>query len=254
MTRQTGKQTTTGSAASRRTRATPVSKAAAPKPAAKPAASNEAPKAADPKPVPKAGVSGVAAPGSTEASEVKAAIRESQDAVERSLKTVADTADRAVAETKQAAASARKAAAETVGNGYDQAAAAAETRVGQALPGTGVLLDQAAETQKQVMDAALAAGETMASALEEIGDTVLACNRQALDDSLEFARKFVDCGSLQDMVELQSWMAKKQFDTLLGEQARFSDAAMKAFGGMAEPLQHQFERAAAAYTGRLHTR
>lgn len=166
------------------------------------------------------------------------------ESVEKTLKASQAAAEKAVKASKETAEKAYKAGSDAVTKAYDQAFAAAKDQVQKTFPQAAEKFDEFAGFQKANLAALFTAGSVAMKGIETLGDEILALNKKAMEDSLAGAKKLMDCKTVQDIMELQSDLARAQFEQMFATGTKFSEMCVKVASEVTEPLQVHFSKAA----------
>lgn len=162
--------------------------------------------------------------------------QESADKALKAHQAAAATAVAAGKETAETAEKALKAGTEAISRAYDQAFGACMDAIDKAFPPAGGRFRDLAGLQRANLEAAFAAGSRAMKNAEAISEHVLAFNRKAMEDGVATAKKLLECKTIQDVVELQTDVARAQLDTVLAESGRLADLAIEFAGAFAEPM------------------
>lgn len=162
--------------------------------------------------------------------------QESADKALKAHQAAAATAVAAGKETAETAEKALKAGTEAISRAYDQAFGACMDAIDKAFPPAGGRFGDLAGLQRANLEAAFAAGSRAMKNAEAISEHVLAFNRKAMEDGVATAKKLLECKTIQDVVELQTDVARAQLDTVLAESGRLAELAIEFAGAFAEPM------------------
>ncbi|MBL8662155.1 MAG: phasin family protein [Candidatus Odyssella sp.] len=165
-----------------------------------------------------------------------------QESADKALKAhqaaaaTAVAAGKETAQTTETAEKALKAGTEAISRAYDQAFGACMDAIDKAFPPAGGRFGDLAGLQRANLEAAFAAGSRAMKNAEALSEHVLAFNRKAMEDGVATAKKLLECKTIQDVVELQTDVARAQLDTVLAESGRLADLAIEFAGAFAEPM------------------
>ncbi len=122
----------------------------------------------------------------------------------------------------------------------EQAVAATKEQVEKASTAALKGYDEFAALNKEAMDAYVKAGNVMAKGMEDLGKTVFAFAQSQAETSVSAAKALMTAKTLNDVVEIQSDLARTQFDALVAEGTKVSEMSLKVANESVEPIQAQF--------------
>jgi phasin family protein len=160
-----------------------------------------------------------------------------QETVEKTLKANQDAAAKAMKVGKETAEKAFKAGSEAVTKAYDNACSAAKETVQKTFPQAAARFDELTGLQRGNLEAFFSAGTVAMKNAETLSEEVVAFGKKAMEDSAANAKKFMECKTMQDVVELQTDLACAQLESMLAQGTKFTDLALKMAGEIVEPMQ-----------------
>jgi phasin family protein len=160
-----------------------------------------------------------------------------QETVEKTLKANQDAAVKAMKVGKETAEKALKAGSDAMTKVYDQACSAAKETVQKTFPQAAARFEELTGLQRGNLEAFFSAGTVAMKNVETLSEEMLAFNKKAMEDGVANAKKFMDCKTMQDVVELQTNLARTQLEAMLAQSTKFTDLALKMTGEIVEPMQ-----------------
>lgn len=121
----------------------------------------------------------------------------------------------------------------------EQAVAATKEQVEKASSAALKGYDEFASLQKDSMDAFVKASNIMAKGYEEIGKAAFAFAQTSAEANVEAAKSLMAAKTINDVVEIQSDLARNQFDKFVAEGTKISELGVKVTNEAFEPLQAQ---------------
>ncbi|MFZ9759738.1 MAG: phasin family protein [Burkholderiaceae bacterium] len=100
--------------------------------------------------------------------------------------------------------------------------------------------DELASLNKEQADALLAAANSLSRGIEEMGKSYAAFAQSALDSYMEAGKALLTARSLNDVVDIQTSLARSSMDAAVNESTKVSEMVMKATGEALQPLQSCF--------------
>ena len=94
------------------------------------------------------------------------------------------------------------------------------------------------------VEALVAASKIAARGVETIGQEVAEFSRKSFEEASATLRSFAEVKSPTDFFRLQSEFARSQFDSMIAESSKLSEAMIKIAGEVAEPLTSRYSVAA----------
>jgi phasin family protein len=104
--------------------------------------------------------------------------------------------------------------------------------------------EELTEFGKGNVEAIVAASKIAAKGVESIGQEVAEFGRKSFEEASATLRSFAEVKSPTDFFRLQSDFARSQFDSLIAESSKMSEAMIKLAGDVAEPLTSRYSVAA----------
>lgn len=96
--------------------------------------------------------------------------------------------------------------------------------------------EEASAVAKEALDAVVASSEVLSQGLQYLGDAVYGLTQQSIDDGIEAGKQILAAKTFRELVDLQSSLAKTQFDRLLAEAPRLGDLSVKLVEDTVAPL------------------
>ena len=106
------------------------------------------------------------------------------------------------------------------------------------------IAEELTELTKGNVEALVASTKVAAKAVETIGQEVAEFSRKSFEDASTALKGFADVKSPTDLFRLQSEFARTQFDSMVAESSRMSEAMIKLTGDMFEPITSRYSVAA----------
>lgn len=122
----------------------------------------------------------------------------------------------------------------------EQAVAATKEQVEKASTAALKGYDEFATVNKDTMDAYVKASNVVAKGMEDMGKTMFAFAQAQTEANVAAAKKMMAAKTINDFVEIQSDLARSQFDAYVAEGTKVSEMALKVANEAAEPIQVQF--------------
>jgi phasin family protein len=94
------------------------------------------------------------------------------------------------------------------------------------------------------VEALVASTKIAAKGVEKIGQEVAEFSRKSFEDASAAIRSFADIKSPADLFRLQGEFARTQFDSMISESSKMSEAVIKLAGDVMEPLSSRASLAA----------
>lgn len=137
----------------------------------------------------------------------------------------------------------------------EQAVAATREQVDHAVAATREQMEKASTAtikgysdinsfNKDGIDAVVASGSILAKGFEELGKVYFLYGRQAVKTNTDAAKRLMGAKTLSDVVEIQSELARENFDRMVAEGTKLSEIGTKVATDSFAPLQQQITRAA----------
>jgi phasin family protein len=122
----------------------------------------------------------------------------------------------------------------------EKAVAATKDQVEKASTAALKGYDEMAVMQKDTMDAYVKAGNVMAKGMEDLGKAMVAFAQSQAEANVKAAKALMGAKTINDFVEIQSDLARSQFDSFVAESNKVSEMALKVANEANEPIQAQF--------------
>lgn len=161
----------------------------------------------------------------------KAAAQTQNKAVETfeaTAKTSQETVEKAVKVSSEAAA-----------KQYEQAVTLTKEQVEKTSNAMFKGYDEISAINKQNLDAMVQSSSIFAKGFEAIGKEFFSYTQNALEMNVAGTKALFGAKSLKDVVDLQSEMARKSFDTALAESAKLTEMSVEVTNKAFKPLQDQ---------------
>ena len=104
--------------------------------------------------------------------------------------------------------------------------------------------EEMTEFSKGNVEAIVAASKIAAKGVESIGQDVAEFGRKSFEDASATLRSFAEVKSPTDFFRLQGEFARSQFDSMIAESSKMSEAMIKLAGEVVEPLTSRYSVAA----------
>lgn len=132
-----------------------------------------------------------------------------------------------------------KAGSEAATKQYEQAVALTKEQVEKTSNAMFKGYDEFSSINKQNLDAVVKSSTLFAQGFEAISKEFFAFTQSALEMNVANAKALLGAKSLKDVVDLQSEMARKSFDTALAESAKLTEMSVEVTNKAFKPLQDQ---------------
>ena len=129
-----------------------------------------------------------------------------------------------------------KAGTEALNTGYAQAMAMTKEQVGTYFPSAAKGFDEFAGFGKDNLDAAFEFGSVAAKGFEAISKEFMAFNQKALEANMEKATALLGCKTVQDLVEVQTDIARGNFDEFVAQGTKITEISVKAANEAVGPI------------------
>ena len=106
------------------------------------------------------------------------------------------------------------------------------------------IAEEMTELTKGNVEALVASTKIAAKGVEKIGQEVAEFSRKSFEDASAAIRSFADIKSPADLFRLQGEFARTQFDSMISESSKMSEAVIKLAGDVMEPLSSRASLAA----------
>lgn len=121
----------------------------------------------------------------------------------------------------------------------EQAVAATKDHVEKASTAALKGYDEFSSMNKDAVDAYVQAGNVFAKGFEEMGKTMFAFAQSQADSNAAAAKAMMAAKTINEVVEIQSELARSQFDAYVAETTKVSEMSMKYTNDAVEPIQAQ---------------
>jgi phasin family protein len=121
----------------------------------------------------------------------------------------------------------------------EQAVAATKEQVEKASTAALKGYDEFASMNKSSMDAFVKSSNIMAKGMEDLGKTYFAFAQSAAEQNVAAAKKLMTAKTINDVVDIQSEVARTSFDAWVAEATKMSEMSMKVANEAFEPIQSQ---------------
>ena len=122
----------------------------------------------------------------------------------------------------------------------EQAVAATKEQVEKASTVALKSYDDFASYNKDAVDAYVKAGNVMSKGFEDLGKTIFAFAQSQAESNVSAAKAMMSAKTLNDLVEIQTDLARSQFDAFVAESTKVSEMSLKVANETVEPIQAQF--------------
>jgi len=173
------------------------------------------------------------------AKKIEDVVTAGQESVEIAVKAGQETIEKAAKagkENAEKAAKAAKAGTDALSNGYDRYLALTREQLEKVLPEAFGKFDVFTNYGKGTADAFLKAGDVAAKAFETIGDDVAAYQRRVWDDSITNTKALFGCKTFEEVIELQTTVARTQFDKFVSDSTKLGELSLKTVNQVLEPI------------------
>lgn len=89
---------------------------------------------------------------------------------------------------------------------------------------------------KSALDAVVVSSEVLQQGLQDLGGTVYELAQQSLDESIAASKQMLAAKTLREVMDVQSTLAKSQFDRLLDEAPRLGGRSVKLVEDALAPI------------------
>jgi phasin family protein len=134
--------------------------------------------------------------------------------------------------------------ANQVADGVQAAFGQANERAKTAFDRNVRVAEELSELTKGNVEALVASTKLVAKGVERIGQDVADFNRKSFEDASAAIKGFAEVKSPTDFFRLQGEFARTQFDALIAESSKLSEAVVKLAGEVAEPITNRYTIAA----------
>jgi phasin family protein len=106
------------------------------------------------------------------------------------------------------------------------------------------LLEELTDLTRGNVEALVASSKLAAKGVETLSQEAAEYGRKSFEEASSALRSFAEIKSPTDLFKLQSEFAKSQFDSIVAQNSKLSEAALKLAGEMIEPLSSRYSVAA----------
>jgi phasin family protein len=106
------------------------------------------------------------------------------------------------------------------------------------------LVEELTELTRGNVEALVASSKVATRGVEALGQEAAEYGRKSFEEASAALRSFAEVKSPTDLFRLQSEFAKTQFDSIVAESSKVSEAVLKLAGEMFEPLSSRYSVAA----------
>ncbi len=142
-----------------------------------------------------------------------------------------------VARNKEAVESVMKVGTEAAQEGYTQALIMTKDQLDKASTQLFSVYDEATSFSKGNVEAFIAAGNIFAKGLEDMSKTAMGYYQSNVENGVDVAKSLMGCKTLREVVDLQTDIARSNFDNLVNETTKMSEMALKVANETMEPIQ-----------------
>lgn len=130
-----------------------------------------------------------------------------------------------------------KAGVDATQKGIEQAVQLAKDNVEKASTAFFKGYDEFSVMSKGNVEAVVKAGSIYARGLEDLSKTVMAMTQSQFEASVAAAKAVLGCTSLRQMVDLQTDLARTNFDKFVADGSKLSEISLKVANEALEPIQ-----------------
>ena len=106
------------------------------------------------------------------------------------------------------------------------------------------IAEEMTELGKGNVEALVASSKIVARGVETLGQEVAEFGRKSFEEASAALKSFAEVRSPTDLFRLQSEFAKSQFESMIAESSKMSEAMIKLAGEVAQPLTNRYSVAA----------
>jgi len=106
------------------------------------------------------------------------------------------------------------------------------------------LVEELTDLTRGNVEALVASSKVAAKGVETLGQEAAEYGRKSFEEASAALRSFAEIKSPTDLFRLQSEFAKTQFESLVAESSKVSEAVLKIAGEVIEPLSSRYSVAA----------
>lgn len=130
-----------------------------------------------------------------------------------------------------------QAAGETAAKSFDRGMIFGTEQVEKAAQVAFQRFDEFAVFGKENVDAVVKSGTVFAKGFEDLAKAFMGLAQENIETTVSTAKAVMGCTTLRQMVDLQTEIAKTQFDKLVAEGNKFSEMSLKVANEALEPIQ-----------------
>ena len=127
---------------------------------------------------------------------------------------------------------------------YEKAFGGAKTQLDEALK----QYDQFTVFGKDNVDAVMAASNAYAKGFETLTSELLNLSKHSMEESIAATKALFGAKTLQEMIELQTTLARTTFDKMISQTTRVGEVATKVAQDAFEPLTNRVSHAVEKFT------
>lgn len=171
--------------------------------------------------------------------QIEQAVAAGKDAVEQVVAVGKEAVEQVVKASTESVEQVVKASKEAAAKGYEKAVELTKDQVDAAVKAQAAAFlsyEEAVGSAKDAVDALVKAGTTFNQGLQDIGKLVLGLAQASVEQGVAASQQLLTAKTLHELVDLQSSLAKQQFDRLLNESSRLSELSVKLVEESFSPL------------------
>jgi phasin family protein len=107
------------------------------------------------------------------------------------------------------------------------------------------IVEEMTDLARGNVEAIVASSKVAARGIETLGQEAAEFSRKSFEEASATIRTFAEVRSATDFFRIQSEFAKSQFDSMVAESSKLSEAMLKLAGEVAEPITPRYSAAAA---------
>lgn len=151
----------------------------------------------------------------------------------------AEQVQAAVAAGKETVETAVKAGTEAATKGYEQALEITQEQVQAAVKNSTDAFksyEDVAAFNKKNMDAVMASGSILAKGIQDLGQAWFGLAQASVESNVSAAKAVMACKTVPEMVEMQTDLARTNYDNFLQDGRKVSDLSAKVAESAVEPI------------------
>ena len=160
-------------------------------------------------------------------------------AAEQTQNKAAETVEQAAKSGQETVETAVKAGSEAATKQYEQAVALTKEQVEKTSNAMFKGYDEISAINKQNIDAMVKSSTIFAKGFEAISKEFFSYTQNAMEMNVANTKALFGAKTLKDVVDLQSEMARKSFDSALAESAKLTEMSVEVSNKAFKPLQDQ---------------